>query len=71
MFILAGPAGPSGATGTCVCPERNIKQCVWSQLDDGRDAGQIKVRYGQQGATGCDVHIDPGTKVMYIHVQAP
>ena len=38
-----GPQGPKGEQGTQV-PQRNWKQCVWKNLNDGRDYGLIKVR---------------------------
>ena len=48
-----GPPGPMGEKGTqgkkgeqgpsAAVPQRNWKQCVWRELNDGRDYGLIKV----------------------------
>ena len=42
-----GPPGPKGSQGTkgdqAQAPAKNWKQCAWSNLNDGRDYGLIKV----------------------------
>ena len=50
---LMGPPGKMGHKGTQgdkgekgllgVVPHRNWKQCIWKQLEDGKDKGLIKV----------------------------
>ena len=36
-----GPSGPKGAPGSFA---RNWKQCVFKNLDDGKDSGLVKVK---------------------------